>query len=150
MKKIYVLFLLLFIPIVSHSQTFDDLKLIDNLNDFKRVMIENNYQFDGEDDTGNLYYGYNLVKGSITTESKSDKWGIFLKDGGWVLQLRLKDFNTIVDSYEEIKKTIMKVCVYYDIITENGDDYVAYSCDSSKLGFRIGGDFGYIRHFPSR
>ena len=69
MKKLYVLFLLLFIPIVSHSQTFDDLKLIDNLGSQELVtqasLGQMNYS-GSTTDTSQIQKGftvYVIVKG---------------------------------------------------------------------------------------
>lgn len=81
-----MLILLLFISIISYSQSYNDLKLINNENDFKRVMIESNYQFDKNDD-GYILYGYGLVKDSIEG-NRSEKWGSYnTETGGWVLQI---------------------------------------------------------------
>lgn len=48
MKK---LLLLLFIPFVSFSQTFENVMSINSIDDFKRVAIENGYELYEEDDT---------------------------------------------------------------------------------------------------
>ena len=58
MKKIYLLILGL-LPLLSYSQTYSELMGIVGENDFKRVMIENDFQFDTILD-GTIFYGYNL------------------------------------------------------------------------------------------
>jgi hypothetical protein len=47
MKK---LFLLLFVPFVSFSQTFKDVMSIKSVDTFKKVAIENAYEFDNIDE----------------------------------------------------------------------------------------------------
>jgi hypothetical protein len=44
MKKVLSALILLLIPIISTSQSLNELKMIKNVNDFKKVMIENNFQ----------------------------------------------------------------------------------------------------------
>ena len=57
MKKSYLLIFGL-LPILSYSQTYSELMWIVGENDFKRVMIENDFQFDTILD-GTIIYGYN-------------------------------------------------------------------------------------------
>ena len=73
MKK---LLLLLLLPTTLLSQTFYEIKMINSLDDFKKVMIENQYEFDEVDEDGSYLYGYGLVKDSING-NKSEKWGNF-------------------------------------------------------------------------
>ena len=62
MKK---LILLLLLPLALQSQFYKDIVGIESVNTFKKVVIENNYQFDVED--GNwIYYGFNLEKRNVT------------------------------------------------------------------------------------
>ena len=138
----------------SLGQTFDDLKLINNENDFKRVMIESNYQFDLINDDGYILYGYNLIKDSIEG-SRSEKWGSYnTKTGGWMIQFN--DRGTLIyqyGDYEDITNSIKFQCKYNDIVSANETDYVTYSCDDSKfngkIGFVLSEDTGYIRFFPN-
>ena len=52
--------------------------------------------------------------------------------------------------YIELTEKIKKNCKYYDVLNENGSDYVCYSCPQSKhkgmIGFYKSDGFGYIRH----
>ena len=73
MKK---LLLILLLPTALLSQTYNELMSIDSLDDFKKVMIENQYEFDEVDEDGSYLYGYGLVKDSING-NKSEKWGNF-------------------------------------------------------------------------
>ena len=71
MKK---LILLLIIPIFTYSQTYNELMGIESINDFKRVMIENGYEMDLDNDT-KVMFGY------ICSESKLDgKFGFMVTD----------------------------------------------------------------------
>ena len=62
MKK---LILLLFIPLVSFGQTYKEVMSISSVDMFKKVVIENGYEFDNTDEEGWVTYGYNIVKDSI-------------------------------------------------------------------------------------
>ena len=66
MKK---LFLLLFIPLVSLSQSFDDIMSITFKEDFVRVMVENGYERTSK-------------KWSVTTSRHINKWldGVLAKE----------------------------------------------------------------------
>ena len=146
MKK---LLLILFIPIISFSQTFEELSIINSLDDFKKVMIENKYEFDSVDDDERVIYGFNLTKDSING-NKSEKWGSYSKDGSW--SLLFFDRKTIIyqrGDYDDIVEGIKDNCSYVDIENEL---YVSYRCDKSefdgKIGFMISDSNGYIRYFP--
>ena len=56
-----LLFLLL-IPFVSFSQEFNDIMSIKSLDMFKKVVIENGYEFDEEDEEGWVSYGFNITR----------------------------------------------------------------------------------------
>jgi len=60
MKKL--LLLLLFIPLMSIGQSYKDVMSINSLDTFKKVAIENAYEFDNVDEEGLVTYGYNIVK----------------------------------------------------------------------------------------
>lgn len=144
--------LLLLFPLSLFSQSFYELKLIDSLDDFKKVMIENRYQFDKIEDDGQVVYGFGLVKDSIDG-SKSEKWGSYDKDGSWGLQF--SDRKTLIykfGDYGDIVDEIKMKCDYVNIVNYRDWDYVTYKCEDSKfdgkLGFLITDDTGYIRYFP--
>ena len=59
MKK---LVLLLLIPIYSYTQNYNELIMINSLDDFKKVMIENKYEFIEVDEDGSWLYGFNVVE----------------------------------------------------------------------------------------
>ena len=150
MKKYYLLILGL-LPLISYSQTYSELMGIVGENDFKKVMIENDFQFDTILD-GTILYGYNLVKDS-KEGSRSLVWGGYNEDGVW--KLKFHDKKTLIyrfGQYEDIVNSIKENCNYVDVIDVDGIDYVVYRCYESKfegnIGFVISDDSGLIRYFP--
>jgi len=148
------LLLLLLLPTTLLSQTYNELMSIDNLDDFKKVMIENKYEFDKVEDDGRVVYGFGLVRDSIKGNG-SEKWGSFNKDGSWSLQFNER--NTIIyklGDYDDIVESIKEKCSYVDIEERYGYDYVSYKCDESdfdgKIGFMISEGNGYISYFPNK
>jgi len=72
------LLFLLFIPILSYSQiTYKDVMSINSEDTFKKVVIENGYEFDSEDE-GLIFYGLNILRDSIEG-NKSSEWGVYKK-----------------------------------------------------------------------
>ncbi len=161
MKKL--LFLLVFIPLVSFGQiAFKDVMSISSLDQFKRVMIENNYEFDNGKD-GYILYGLNIVKDSIKG-NKSSSWAFYDgTDNRWGLTFNRTNimsnfFGTDADNsenpYDLILEEVKEKCKFYKIINENDKDYACYSCASStykgKIGFMVFEGTGFIRHFPEK
>ena len=157
------LLILLFIPLLGVSQvSYKDVMSIDSEKMFKKVMIENGYEWNSNDEDG-LIYGWEIQKDSIEG-NKSSKWGYYQKNGEFMVSFsrnsslselfNLKEDNT-ENEYDLIVKEIKKNCKYYDIITytngEEESDYVCYSCSESKykgkIGFKVSEGWGYIRHF---
>ena len=159
MRKLIILLLL---PIMSYSQmSYKDVMSINSEKMFKKVMIENGYEFDSEDE-GRLVYGYNIKRDSIEG-NKSTKWSMYLKNDEFILSfsrntllenfLGIDDEDSYVSEYDKIIEEIKKNCTYYDILSgdEDENDYVCYSCSNSKykgkIGFMVKEGSGYIRHF---
>jgi hypothetical protein len=154
MKK--SLFLLLLIPILSYSQiTYKDVMGINSEDTFKKVVIENGYEFDSEDENGWFTYGLNIKRDSIG--NKSSQW-IHYKDNGEFSFNFVRTYSGLFGMeitstetpYDSIVEDIKKNCKYYKIINVNGTDYVTYSCSQStykgKIGFVIDEGWGVIRH----
>ena len=154
------LLLLLFIPILSFSQiSYNDVMSTNSVDGFKKVVIENGYEFDSLDDDGWLTYGFNIVKDS--TGSKSSQWSSYnTKDDRFTLSFGRRtllgnflgtDDDNSENPYDLIVKDIKEKCKYYKIQNYNGIDYVTYSCSESsykgKIGFAISEGKGIIRHF---
>ena len=157
------LLLLLFIPIISYSQvSYKDVMSIKSVDMFKKVVIENGYEYDSMDDDGWLTYGFNIVKDSIEG-SKSSKWSSYnTKDDRFTLSFGRRtvlgnffgtEDDTSQNPYDLIAKDIKEKCKYYKIINYKGTDYVTYSCSESsykgKIGFVVSEGSGIIRHFPT-
>ena len=160
-----LLLLILLIPIISYSQiSYKDVMSINSEKMFKKVMIEDGYEF-GFLDEDYLVYAFDIVRDSIGG-MKSTKWSMYgVKDDVFTLSFsRNTLLNTFLNlnedrsenEYDLIIKEIKKNCKYFDIITyTNRDDeeldYVCYSCSESKykgkIGFMISERWGYIRHF---
>jgi hypothetical protein len=161
MKK---LFLLLFISILSYSQiSYKDVMSINSEDTFKKVVIENGYEFNDIDEEGWITYGFNIERDAIEG-NKSSKWGAYNKnDGKFTFQFNRRTLlgnflgsedDTSKNRYDLIVKDIKEKCKYYKIINYNGIDYVTYSCSESsykgKIGFVVSEGSGIIRHFPTK
>ena len=71
------LLIFLFIPILSFSQiSYKDVMSIKSVENFKKVVIENGYEYDSMDDDSWLTYGFNIVRDSIEG-NKSSKWSSY-------------------------------------------------------------------------
>ena len=165
MFKMKKLLLLLLIPIISYSQiSYKDVMSVNSEKMFKKVMIENGYEF-GETNGDNLWYGFDIVRDSVKG-NKSSKWGYYnIKDDRFTFSFsRNTQLNTFLNlkedrsenEYDLIVKEIKKNCKYFDIKTYTTEDdeeldYVCYSCSESKykgkIGFMISEGWGYIKHF---
>ena len=158
-----VLFVLLFIPIFSFSQvSYKDVMSMKSVDMFKKVVIENGYEYDSMDDDGWLTYGFNIVRDSIEG-NKSSKWSSYnTKDDRFTLSFGRRSVlgnflgtedDTSQNPYDLIVKDIKEKCKYYKIINYKGTDYVTYSCSESsykgKIGFVVSEGSGLIKHFPN-
>jgi hypothetical protein len=135
---------------------------IKSVDMFKKVVIENGYEYDSMDDDGWLTYGFNIVRDSIEG-NKSSKWSSYnTKDDRFTLSFGRRSVlgnflgtedDTSQNPYDLIVKDIKEKCKYYKIINYKGTDYVTYSCSESsykgKIGFVVSEGSGIIRHFPT-
>ena len=154
MKK---LILLLFIPFVCFSQTYEELMSINSVDMLKKVSIENGYQPYAENDES-VFYGFNIVKDSI--EDKMNKALIYDKKQDMFMFSVYKEISffgvkTSIDEteYDLIVDKIKNKCTYHKIIKkDSGYNFVTYSCSDSsfkgKIGFAIIDGFGFILNFP--
>ena len=154
------LLLLLLFPLLSFSQTYKDVMSIKSENTFKKVVIENGYEFDNDFDAV-IWYGWNIAQDSVEG-NKSSKWASYNKLTG-AFKFSLSRTNRIAEflqsttdnsenAYDLIVADIKSKCNYNDIVEYNGNSYVTYSCSESsykgKIGFMVFEGTGYIRHFP--
>ena len=156
MKKLIILL----IPILTYSQTYNELMGIKSMNDFKRVMIENGYEMDYEDEI-EVVFGYNLVR-EVGETNKSEKWGMYNKKSKTIIyQFGEKPLSLLsrYGDYDDIVDNIKSKCEYDDIIVvedESGimkSEYVGYNCSESKsdgkFGFMVSEGNGYVKFFPN-
>ena len=156
MKKLILL--LLFIPLVSFGQTYKDVMSISSVDMFKKVAIENGYEF-SQNDGDWVDYGFNIIKDSINGD-RSSKWLYYnTKDDkfSFIFSRAKTTFfgkeNIDYTQYDLILKEVKEKCKYYKIQNYKGVDYVSYSCSDSsykgKIGFAVEEDVGIIRNFIS-
>ena len=148
------LILLLTNPIYSQI-SYDDVMSISSEKMFKKVMIENGWEFNSRE--GDLlFYGYEIERDSING-NKSSKWSVY-SNGEFVISFSRNSFlsSSVESEYDLIVKNIKKNCKYYDVISPKDSegsnyDFVCYSCSESKykgkIGFMVSDGWGYIRHF---
>ena len=142
------LLILLFIPTLSYSQTFEDIMNMDSQKSFIKVMIENGYEKNNEYSDDNIStYSLGYIYLEELDMSKLDKMGIYDKSDDFFMisDREQKDYKIII---EKIKKN----CEYYDILNNNGIDFLCYSCPQSKysgkIGYTVMEGMGTIIHFP--
>ena len=73
-----LLLLLLFIPLMSFGQSYKDVMSIKSVDTFKKVAIENAYEFDNVNEDDWVTYAYNIARDSING-NKSSKWMYYSK-----------------------------------------------------------------------
>ena len=180
MKKL--LLLLLIVPDIGNSQvkSFDDLKQINSVQQFKRVAIENSYEKGKTISDSKIQYLKDLTenKGRFKTRAYEDE--IYWKFSGFYFYNDFErpyvsccksqkdewEFSFIgleygrnpvfvnICYYDKIVDEIKKQCVFYKVIEEYGNDIILYSCpDSSykgKIGFYEKRGEGFIKHLIGR
>ena len=159
-KKVILLILLL-IPLVSFGQTYKEVMSINSADMFKKVVIENKYQYNSTLNNW-ITYGFNIEWDDNEGRNKSSRWAYYnLKDDRFNLNFSRTDLissffgsepNNSENPYDLITETIKEKCKYYKIKNYKGTDYVTYSCSDSsykgKIGFVIEEGWGIIRYFP--
>jgi len=151
MKKL--LLILLFIPFVSFSQTFENVMSINSIDDFKRVAIENGYELYEEDDT-QVFYVYNLVKEedkedtverTLTYFKGVNRFYFAIYKKITLLGKTITKDNTL---YDELVNEIKTKCTYNKISKPKEIDFVTYKCseykDNLEIGFAIKDGWGLI------
>ena len=134
MKK---LILLLFIPLVSFGQTFDDLMGIDSKEKFIRTMVEIGYERVSNEGRV-ITYAYNPSY-SKDEEITSTLWAYHYEnddEGGVVfLQIQVRNFfglETDNNKYDKIFDVAKEKCEYAGLAENSfkeGDEMVTYACD---------------------
>ena len=151
MKKLILL--LLFIPLISFGQvTYKDVISISSTEMFKKVMIENEFEYmegDGYSTEDILVYGQLVFRDDDGKITGSDNLAYYLKKGN---RFNFQFLNSIFgkDEYSLIYDKVKEECKFYKIINFSESDYACYSCpDSSvgKIGFSKVDGVGMILNF---
>ena len=166
MRKLLIL--LLFVSFNSFGQTYEEVMSIKDIDSFKKVCIENNYELFTKvkvmkelEDSGETMPedSINMLFEDVVWYRKGDDDMIYQTDKhSFTLQIERKTFwfdTEIKDNpYDKLLEDVKKNCKYFKIITtDSGNDYATYSCAESlykgKLGFRVDGTEGIIWTFPN-
>ena len=145
MKK---LILLLFIPLVSFSQSYDDIMSIDSKEQFVRVMIENGFEMIKSNDTELVYA---LDPNSDDTSSSFANYLIGDNGDSVMFQYTTTDFfgnNNKGNQYDKVYKVAKSKCEYNEIIDSivegSKAQMVKYKCGSKRIAFQKEDGKGYI------
>jgi hypothetical protein len=145
MKKII---LLLFIPLVSFSQTYDDIMSIDSKEQFIRVMVENGFEMIKSNDTELVYA---LDPNSDGTSSSFANYLIGDNGDSVMFQYTTTDFfgnNNKGNQYDKVYKVAKSKCEYDEIIDSivegSKAQMVKYKCGSKRIAFQKEDGKGYI------
>jgi len=147
MKKL--LFVLLFIPLMSFSQeiTFDELMTINSTDSYKRVVIENGFEFHEIKDEF-IWYGFEINKRKGGDTAK--KWSLYNEEYGLTIFQFIKNGLWIEREYNQIVSDIKSKCEYSKIDGE----YATYNCSESSFNGTIGimsaDGSGYVRIKPKQ
>ena len=148
MKRLLVLLL---IPLFSFGQTYDDIMSINSLDTWKKVVIENDYEYvewdDDEEDNDWVTYGYkDSNNSSVQTMSAYN-----VMDGRFSFQIPMRGDNgfgvvratEMSKIYHSITKKIKANCDYSEIINYKGILKLLFNeeIDNYKLK-------NYINAFP--
>ena len=140
--------LLLFIPLVSFSQSYDDIMSIDSKEQFVRVMIENGFEMIKSNDTELVYA---LDPNSDGTSSSFANYLIGDNGDSVMFQYTTTDFfgnNNKGNQYDKVYKVAKSKCEYNEIIDSivegSKAQMVKYKCGSKRIAFQKEDGKGYI------
>ena len=162
-KKVILLVMFL-VPLLSFSQTYKDVMSISSVDMFKKVAIENTYEFQdlNKNRTDKNWIDYMYVLDKKDSDNYI-KWAMYhKKENRFTFRFSRTDivssfFGSEPDNsenpYDLITKSIKEKCAYIKIVTINEIDFVTYSCvDSSfngNVGFTVHNSEGWIKQFPN-
>ena len=145
MKK---LILLLFIPLVSFSQTYDDIMSIDSKDQFVRVMIENGFEMIKSNETELVYA---LDPNSDGSSSSFANYSTVDNGDSIMFQFTTTDFfgnPTEENQYDKIYRVAKSKCEYDELIgsilEKSKAQMVKYKCGSKRIAFQKEDGKGYI------
>ena len=140
-----ILLILLFIPFSGFSQTYDEIMSIKGLDSFKRVVIENSYQYiaDESDDSKVVYTDIQDTRGAMHTTSGNKIFAFYFSKTTLIGGIEMDD-----TPYDKIYDEVKKKCTFVKIQNLN-QDYACYECDDAQfkgtLGFAVFEGSGVIQ-----
>ena len=145
MKK---LILLLFIPLVSFSQTYDNIMSIDSKEQFVRVMIENGFEMIKSNETELVYA---LDPNSDGTSSSFANYLIGTDGDSIMFQYTTTGFfgnYNEQNQYDKIYRVAKSKCEYDELIDSlvegSKAQMVKYKCSFKSMAFMKEDGKGYI------
>tara|TARA_B100001093_G_C26831101_1_gene1016171 strand:- start:1573 stop:2034 length:462 start_codon:yes stop_codon:yes gene_type:complete len=129
MKKVFLI--LLFIPLVNFSQTYEDLTRIDSSESFIKIMTNNGWKKRTQqfklDKRYMIYYGLNFSGEGKNLKSEAEA-GYHTKYNFFTLSFFFVN-NTQKNNFNRIFKKIKKKCKYVGIYgPDTGFSAVEYKC----------------------
>ena len=147
MKKLLIL--LIIIPSIGNSQikSFDDIKNLNSISQFKRIMIENSYTKNPSnymiDNYKYLSYAIGLVE-KEKGEYEAYCWASYqLKDTNWLtfgnypgesyFEFSALDYDREngISYFDIIYEQVKRSCKFFKIHEDSEKDYALYSCPNS-------------------
>jgi hypothetical protein len=151
MKKL--LFLLVFIPIVSFGQVteLNDLLDITSLNQFKRICIENGYEkIKAEDETKIIEY---MLSPTYEDEEIVSTRGIayyYIDDGSWRIGFP-ENYGGGKIFYDRLFEEVKENCHFVDIVERKELEFAAYICSpNGAIGFTESEGWGIVHFFSNK
>ena len=167
-----ILLILLLASFNGFTQSYKEVMSIKDLDSFKKVCIENNYELvtpqkvkQELEDAGETMPedSINMLFEDVVWYRKGDDRMLYqtsdngqLDKDAFSIQINRETLwgTPIVNDYNDLLEDVKKNCKYVKIITtETGNDYASYSCAESlykgKIGFRVDGREGIVWTFPN-
>ena len=147
------LILLLFIPLISFGQNFDynDLKVINSENQFKRFSFENEFV-----KTEHNEFALNYAHGWDKENERAMIWSYYYKKTGLFEFQLVKNYDgSSMDSFNRVLEQVKNKCTFYGIKEDGYGEYkkefICYTCPGSafpgKIGFARGDGNDFIETF---
>ena len=128
---------------------------INSIDIFKKVCIENDYEFHNKSDNFNYTdYAWNLSRGEKLSEDRAAIWSTYYENSEQFYFMFYLGNDSAKNRYNSIIDGIKNGCKFYKIINDYsyGTDVATYSCPQSlysgKIGFFIFDGHGYVIHYP--
>ena len=135
------LFILILSPLLSFNQTklgLWDLKSISSKSTFQKVVLENGFSKNDEQNLM-LRYGHNLQKNFSNLEnSRASAWAYFDKSNETFEFIFFKYNIDSQNTYNEIVLDIQSSCNFHSIDEKSDYDIIYYGCPGAKFQGIIG------------